>query len=75
MKKAGSGLLMAMCVAVALLASSREAASQGACGSGFCADERKECVTMCGRCGIAEYGCSLGTSCSSDCKCRQPCLG
>jgi hypothetical protein len=76
MKKTGSGVLMAIGVALALLAASpRVATSQGVCGSGFCSDERKECISLCGRCGIDEFACTIGSTCSSNCKCRQPCLG
>jgi hypothetical protein len=49
-----------------------EALAQGACGAGFCSQERLGCISICGRC-VAEFECSIGqNTCSSNCKCGTP---
>jgi len=76
MKRVVCAVASSVGFAFALLAfSPQEGFSQNACGGGFCASERSACIEICGRCGVQEFACTIGGSCSSDCKCRQPCTG
>ena len=66
----------AIALACALVATAPQSTSaQGACGVGFCGQERQGCIAICGRC-VAQFECSIGQStCSSDCKCGTPGCG
>lgn len=75
MKKTLLALTAAVSFAAAMLLFAPQAAfAQGACGAGFCSEERLGCISLCGRC-IAQFSCTVGASCSSDCKCGTPGCG
>jgi len=41
------------------------------CGSNFCVEERKACISSCGVGCLARFSCKLGTTCESDCFCKS----
>jgi hypothetical protein len=68
--RALAGAVGLACAMMALAPQTTSA--QGACGGGFCGQERQGCIAICGRC-VAQFECSIGSNtCSSDCKCGTP---
>jgi hypothetical protein len=43
------------------------------CGTAFCVEERKSCISMCGAGCVSRFTCKMGASCESDCFCKETC--